>query len=233
MNRRAFLRLPLLAPMIASAGLRLGRLVVFEGNSMSCLNNGVQPPSWTTLFLRGDTARALQLCGVNVAVAGDDIRHANARAPIYVDPLLAACGAGVCVFWEGTNTLIQDGYNADITFAKHYQYCKRRKALGWRVVMGTIANRRYVGYGLEDDGRHEAARLAFNAQVRNTASQFDGVLDVGADETLGADHAAWDSVYFRDGVHLTEAGAARVAALAEQVITPLVTPLMYLPAVNA
>lgn len=234
MKRRAFLRFPLLAPMLnLRGGSRLGRLVVFEGNSMSCLNNGVQPPTWTTLFLRGAWAKAQHVAGVNVAVAGDDMRHANARAPLYVDPLLGAYGSGVCVLWEGTNTLIQDGYNADITFAKHYQYCKQRKALGWRVLMGTIVNRRYVGYGVEDDGRHEAARLAFNAQVRNTATQFDGILDVGADEILGADRAAWDTTYFRDGVHLTEAGAARVAALAEKVIPSLVTPLMYFPVVKS
>jgi lysophospholipase L1-like esterase len=233
MNRRAFLRLPLLAPMLnLRGGSRLGRLVVFEGNSMSCLNNGTQPPSWTTLFLQGNTARALQLCGVNVSVAGDDIRHANQRAPIYVDPLLNAMGVGVCVLWEGTNSLSQNNYDAELTFYRHYQYCMKRKALGWRVILGTIANRRYVGNWVEDDGRHEAARLVFNQLARSNAGEFDGILDVGADEILGADHAAWDLTYFRDGVHLTAAGAARVAAIAEKVIPPLVTPLMIFPVVN-
>jgi len=233
MNRRAFLRLPLLAPMLNVSGAsRLGRLVVFEGNSMSCLNNGTQPPTWTTLFLAGNTAKALQLCGVNVSVAGDDIRHANQRAPLYVDPLLNAYGAGLCVLWEGTNSLSQNNYDAELTFAKHHDYLMNRKALGWRVMLGTIVNRRYVGNWIEDDGRHEAARLVFNQLARASACDFDGILDVGADAILGADRAAWDATYFRDGVHLTQAGAARVAAIAEKVIPQLVAPLMYFPVVN-
>lgn len=233
MNRRAFLRLPLLAPMLATlGGPRLGRLVVFEGNSMSALNNIVTPTTWTTMFLSGTSAKALHLCGVNASVSGDDMRGINRRAPIYVDPLLESAGSGLCVLWEGTNTLIANNYDAGLTFYQHYQYLMNRKALGWRVILGTIANRRYISIGAEDDGKHEAARLVFNQQVRANAGEFDGVLDVGADEMLGADRAAWNAEYFRDGVHLTHAGAARVAAIAEKVIPPLVTPLMYLPVVN-
>jgi len=185
---------------------------------MSALNNGVQPPTWTTLLMKGATAQAYNLCGVNVAVSGDDIRHANKRAPLYVDPLRELADVSLCLFWEGTNSLCVGGFDADATFEQHRQYCAARRAAGWSTILGTIVSRRYIGYGIEDDGRHEAARLQFNQLVRDHSNEFDAVLDIGADDVLGADHAAWDTTYFRDGVHLTEAGAQRVANLAEQVI---------------
>lgn len=188
---------------------------------MSALNNGVQPPTWTTLFMRGNTAQAYGIRGVNVAVSGDDIRHANRRAPVYVDPLRPMSDVGICLFWEGTNSLCVGGFDADATFEQHRQYCATRRVAGWTTVIGTIVNRRWVGYGVEDDGQHEAARLQFNQLVRDHVDEFDAVLDIGADEILGADHAAWDTTYFRDGVHLTEAGAQRVADLADEVIAKL------------
>lgn len=185
---------------------------------MSALNNGLQPPTWTTLFMQCSTAQSYGIRGVNVAVSGDDIRHANYRAPLYVDPLRPMADVGICLFWEGTNSLCVGGFDAAAVFEQHRQYCAARRAAGWAAILGTIVNRRWIGYGVEDDGRHESARLQFNQLVRDHASEFDAVLDIGADEILGANHAAWDLTYFRDGVHLTEAGAQRVADLAENII---------------
>jgi len=197
---------------------------------MSALNNGAQPPTWTTLFMKFPTVQAYGVRCVNVAVSGDDIRHANKRAPLYVDPLRPMADVGICLFWEGTNSLIVGGFDADATFEQHRQYCAARKAAGWATIIGTIANRRVIGYGVEDDGRHEAGRLRFNQLVRDHAAEFDAVLDIGADEKLGADRAAWDATYFRDGVHLTEAGAQRVADLAENTIVRLMAHrVQFLP----
>lgn len=168
--------------------------------------------------MQGATAQAYGVCAVNVAVSGDDIRHANMRAPLYVDPLHGMADVAICLFWEGTNSLSVGGFDADTTFEQHRQYCADRRAAGWTTILGTIVNRRYVGNWVEDDGRHETARLRFNQLVRDHSNEFDAVFDIGADEILGADHAAWDSTYFRDGVHLTEAGAQRVANLADTVL---------------
>lgn len=201
---------------------------------MSALNNAIQPLTWTTLLMRGNTAQQYGLRLVNVSVSGDGIRQANRRAPIYVDPLRPMADLGVCLFWEGTNSLGGNGFDAELTFEQHRHYCADRRAAGWAVVMGTIANRRIISAGVEDDGRHEVARLRFNQLARDHADEFDAVLDIGADEILGADHAAWNTTYFRDGVHLTEAGAQRVANLADGVLGQLLARrLQFFPAITA
>lgn len=220
-TRRALLQLPFAALPVMALGYPPRCLIVFEGNSLSSLNNAVLPPTWTTLFMNGGVAKGYGLLGVNVAVAGDGVGQANNRAPIYVDPLRSTADMGICLFWEGTNSLGGNNFDADITFEQHRQYCAARKAAGWTTILGTIINRRIIYAGVEDDGRHETARLRFNQLVRDHASEFDAVFDIGADEILGADHAAWDTTYFRDGVHLTEAGSQRVANLADQVISQL------------
>lgn len=218
MNRRTFTRLIPSIALFAMPNTPRRTLAVFEGNSLTALNNVVSPTCWVSILLTMPFAKEMQLCGVNAAVSGDDMRQINRRASVYVDPLRTLCGVGVCVLWEGTNTLIANGLDADLTFAQHYRYCADRKRAGWRVVIGTIANRRYISVGGEDNGTHESARQRFNQLVRANWREFDAVLDVGANDKLGLQKSAWDVDYFRDGVHLTELGGQEVANIAAPVI---------------
>lgn len=220
-TRRALLQLPFAVLPMMAMGQSPRCLMVFEGNSLSALNNVVVPTTWVTRLLDSNAARAHGVCAVNAAVSGDDLRGINRRASVYVDPLRDLCEVGVCVLWEGTNSLCVGGFDAAQVFEQHRQYCLARKGAGWLTVMGTIANRRFVSIGVEDDGQHEVARLQFNQLVRDHASEFNAVLDVGADAMLGADHAAWNPTYFRDGIHLTDAGAQRVADLAELIVVQM------------
>ena len=231
-TRRALLQLPFAVLPMMAMGQYARCLFVFEGNSLSALNNVVVPTTWVTRLLNSNAAQAYGVCAVDAAVSGDDLRGINRRASVYVDPLRDLCEVGVCVLWEGTNSLCVGGFDAEQVFAQHRQYCLDRKAAGWLTVMGTIANRRFIAVGVEDDGSHEAARLAFNQLVRDHASEFDAVLDVGADDMLGADHAAWNTTYFRDGIHLTDAGAQRVADLAEPILARMMAHrVQFFPAV--
>lgn len=232
LTRRAFTRfIPSLA-LLTMPNTPRRALVVFEGNSITTLTPHSWPACWPTLFLRGEFAKRVNLRGVNVAVGTDNIYQCFERAPVYVDPLLALCDVGVCVLWEGTNTLFANGFDADKTFDQHMQYCADRKLLGWRTIIGTIISRQF-GESPFADPRHENARLRFNQLVRANWREFGAVLDVGADDRLGQQQSAWDASIFIDGIHLAEAGAQRVAEMAAPVIAsvlnqqyPLLFPLM-------
>lgn len=232
LTRRAFTRIIPSLAILAMPSTSRRALIVFEGNSITALTPHAAPACWPTLFLYSAFAKGLNLRGVNVAVGTDNIYQCLDRAPIYVDPLLGLCDVGVCVLWEGTNALSVNDFDADKTFEQHRAYCADRKFRGWRTIIGTIISRQY-GESPFSDPRHENARLRFNQLVRAYCREFDAVLDMGADDKLGLQRSAWDASMFRDGIHLTEAGAQHVAEMAAPVIAsvlgqqyPLLFPLM-------
>lgn len=232
-TRRKLLLSAAAAPVLwkcATETKALPRLVVFEGNSLTALNASWVTICWPSLLMKRPSLAQHRLAGINVAVGGDGILQAAERAPIYVDPL-APIG-GVVVLWEGTNGLGQSGYDAALTYRQHRDYCLERKKAGWRVVIGTIANRKY-GTPPNPDPRHEPARLEFNRLIRESWRGFaDALLDIGSDVKLGQPTSADNPRYFRDGIHLTADGASRVADLAEGVIGALFSSI-YLPRAGA
>jgi len=181
-------------------------LVVFDGCSLVD-DAGVAPEE-------GMPAQVMALLPAglgmkNLGVGGQTTQMMAADAAEEVDPLYAASRpANILVCWEGTNDLILGAappYDARQAYRHLAAYCKARQRAGFRVVVCTVLPR----------GRSAAfyeARNALNAELRAHWRSFaDGLADVAADKTIGADGAETDTAYYRDTVHLTAAGYAIVA----------------------
>lgn len=212
MNRRSFLQNILFSSVAFAVNpsikmpLQGDRLLIVDGNSLSCLANVALPYEWSRRI-------SVNCPVINLAVAGDHITPIARRAPYYVDPLIKLFNDTVVVLWEGTNSLWK--LSPEQAFAEHLAYAKARKALGAKVIIGTIINRYQESWP-----QHEALRITFNDLVRANASEFDGVMDLGASPELGYEGAAKTNLY-RDGVHLADAGYQIVARYAQTAINQL------------
>jgi hypothetical protein len=132
----------------------------------------------------------------------------NANAALNVDPYYAYAGVqkSVCVTWGGHNDLSGSASAADV-YALIQTYCLARRAVGWKVVVGTTLPR--IDPGIE------TKRLALNTLLRAGWSTFaDALADPGADPTIGTVAALSDPVWYRvDQAHLTHAGRVVAAGL--------------------
>jgi hypothetical protein len=97
-------------------------------------------------------------------------------------------------YWSGTNE-VPNAVNAPAIIARTRAFTSGRKALGYKVVVGTMISR--TGNDLGKD--------AFNLQLRNAIPLFaDGVIDFSANVHFGADAANANTTYYNvDGIHLT------------------------------
>ena len=215
MNRRTFLRtlpavtIPILhsiQPARSAQPEQPNRLLIVDGNSLSCLANTTLPNEW---------ARSISVnCPVvDVAVAGDHITPILRRAPYYVDPLIKQFRDTLIILWEGTNSLWK--MSPEDAATKHIEYVRLRRKLGARVIVGTVINRNQASWP-----EHEFLRWRFNQLIRVNRFEFDGLMDIGASAELGAGDSAKGPL-FRDGVHLTADGYAIVARYAQQAINSI------------
>jgi lysophospholipase L1-like esterase len=89
-------------------------------------------------------------------------------------------------------------------------YCQVRRDAGWRVVIGTVLPRADLG----PESNFEARRQSLNRQIRSNWPSFaDALADIGSDPIMGQAEQTRNPMYYgADGVHLTAAGYALIAA---------------------
>lgn len=147
---------------------------------------------------------------INLSYNGITTEDLAARAAATVDPYYDSSFAAerrILIFWELTNSLRGLGVVAADVYATAKAYCQARKAVGWKVIIGTCLPRNEAG----TNPTFEADRIWVNAQiVANAVSEgwADQVADIGGDAVIGAPGACDGSKFESDHIHLNEAGHA-------------------------
>lgn len=149
----------------------------------------------------------------NYGVSGQSALQCAADASYTIDPLASSFTDPICIAWMGTNDIV-GGASQATTYNAIVSYCQARRTAGYRAVVLTILPRSAF------DPTKEAIRVAVNADiVANYATFADGLVDVAADSRLDDFN---DTTYFLgDKTHLTTAGYAVVAGLAQTVINAM------------
>jgi lysophospholipase L1-like esterase len=112
-------------------------------------------------------------------------------------------GKNICIFWEGTNDISQ-GKTDTQAYNNIKSYCQARKAIGWKVIIGTLPPRTYLGAA-----NQEAYRLSVNTIIlENALSEgwADAIADIASDEVMGNIDTTYDRDYYYDRLHMTPAG---------------------------
>jgi lysophospholipase L1-like esterase len=147
---------------------------------------------------------------LNYGVLGQTQVDMNADAATQVDTKYNPSGRrrNVVLAWGGHNDLYNSRSAAD-TYADISTYVTARKAVGFKVVVGTIVKSQQL------TGPKETARQSLNTLILANTAGADGVADVGAAPEL---QNYDDTNYFTDKTHFTAAGNA---AVAREFYTPL------------
>lgn len=189
------------------------RRLICDGDSMTAGNGataGLDYPAQLLALLGSGWVK------LNAGVGGQTLSDMQGDAASTLDPYRAALRAGrpVLIAWGGTNDLF-GGASAATTYSRLVTYCQARQAAGWRVVVLTILPRSNVG----TPGTFEADRQTVNTNMRTNWPTFaDALADVAADARLGDAGDETNATYYADLVHLTDAGYAIVAGLAQTAI---------------
>lgn len=122
-------------------------------------------------------------------------------------PTYDSSKTNVLTYWCGTNDLVNSGNTAAATEPYIASTIAAAKALGFKVVIGTIT----PASGYAGDSAKEAERQALNAWIRAGSSGADAIADVAADPVMGPLSAASDTTLYGDGLHLTELGTQYIA----------------------
>jgi lysophospholipase L1-like esterase len=115
----------------------------------------------------------------------------------------------IIVVWAGSADLyISVGTSDAITTYNNLRaFCLKEKALGAKVIVLTMLPRPNNTVVFS-----KTEYLAYNALIRAHWTEFaDGLADVQLDPTIGTDESNYNTTYYADTVHLTQAGYAIVA----------------------
>lgn len=122
----------------------------------------------------------------------------------------------VVVIWIGTNDLAAVGvyggaFGAAATYQKIQDYCGLVKALGGKVIVGTIIARSILG---SDPLTMDTQRQTVNTNIRNNWQNFaDGMIDFGGTTHLSILTDPLNTTYYGvDQVHLTTSAGYPLAA---------------------
>jgi lysophospholipase L1-like esterase len=196
----------------------LSKLIVWEGDSLT------DPNSVLTQNLGHvyKTSRALTsvVQGVSLALGGSTLNSGFGATGAVTDregrlDLLydkRRTRHVLCV-WIGAN----DMHSIDGTtmYTRYKAYCQRQRAKGWKVLAYTCTPQTTAV-----DANFNTRRAVFNPLVQGGWGDFaDGLVDLGADATIGPDAAASDTLLYSDGLHLTALGQDSVKALELPVLT--------------
>lgn len=110
----------------------------------------------------------------------------------------------IVMAWELRNTMNAGGTPAQAV-ADMETYCLARRALGARVIVMNVTEDTYPGTGMSDAERLEANSLL----AAGYADFADALVDLAARTNL---QDSTNLTYFTDGIHMTNAGYAEVAA---------------------
>jgi len=118
-------------------------------------------------------------------------------APFSVDPLYHPGGyRNVVIIWAGVSGSTGNEY---VDLARLANYCRDRRAVGWKVIATTLTSSNSGGGG-------DQFKNTFNPGIRQTWATFaDALVDIASDPNLGADNAFSNTTYFQaDGLHHTQ-----------------------------
>lgn len=177
---------------------------VFEGDSLTLGKSPAQQTPYPS-----QVSTLLSMDWWNLGVDGKTMNEPTigvfVNATAFDSHYNSGYSRNVAVLWIGFNDIFTGGRTGAQVFADIVTWCTARKAAGWKTVVLTIHPVAYAGWDTE-----EAERLALNALINGGDSSIDQVADVSA---LAHLQNPADATYFQDGVHLTTAGYADVAAL--------------------
>jgi hypothetical protein len=153
---------------------------------------------------------------LNYGVNGQTVTQMAADAATQIDAQRYSRPANILGAWGGVNDIIA-GKSAAALYAEYAAYCEARQAAGWEVLAFTQHSWRYLGVD------RDAVIAAFNALViANWTTFADGLVDLSAEPNIGPPGSYSNLTYYNaDGVHLTAAGDALVAALVKTAVQQL------------
>ena len=120
----------------------------------------------------------------------------------------------VVVMFEVRNSFIAF-VSAETIIAEHITYCQNATAAGWKVIVCTAPG---------SDGTQAGENIPgeVNAYIRANWRDFaDGFVDLEAAPEFSPSGDVLNPTHYSDGVHLTDAGYAVVAALVAAAVTEL------------
>lgn len=185
--------------------------IVTEGDSLTAGEGASAGNDWPAQL---ETLLGEPITLTNFAVGGSTLTNELAARAGDVDAALVqdAWTLNVCLPWAGTNDMKALGLTGADTYDLYLAYCQARQSAGYKVVAFTVLPRS----GATVPAGFETERQAFNALVRaNWATFADALADVAADYRIGDAGDEWGSVYFSDGVHMTDRGYALIARMAD------------------
>ena len=185
-------------------------VVVWDGGSIIA-GHGADPGCE---FPVQTLAMVPRICDSYVSSSGNaKIADMIAEAPLEVDAHYdPSADLDVCLVQAGGGDF-RLGSSAASVYAALQDYCRARRAAGFRVLVLTV---------LPSDRPEtfEATRLAYDAMLRQGWPKFaDGLVDVAADQRIGDTGDEYDGqFYLDDELHLTDAGYAVMASVAAPVL---------------
>jgi lysophospholipase L1-like esterase len=180
-------------------------IVASEGDSISVLG------SWSHTGIYRASRPDIEFHGQ--AVGGSGVYHLQQRLPA-----LLALKPDVVTVFIGANDLLD--YSGPQAYADLLRsYVGAIKATGAKVVVATNLPQTNVNVDYASRFNRSRAELA---TILRSAPWVDGVIDFAADPVMGSDAAAGDKALFGDGVHPTDEGQKKLAAIYKPRVDPLV-----------
>lgn len=174
------------------------RAVIIEGDSISAALNGFAYIGFPNLSPAAH--------GPNLAVSGSDMTAVIARTPAVDAAIGRAVAAGrtpIVSLLIGANIFRTGAGTGASAAAQVAPWCDARRALGAKVVLGTVLPISYAG----SVGDANVRRNDYNTIVRTwVGTHVDAIADFAADPIMGPDGASDNTTYYSDGLHPTAAG---------------------------
>lgn len=206
--------------VIVGAGISAaGNMILSDGDSIQNHDGGwmqyntidpnqIGPFNQAAVSISGDNA--IQM--IQRSWAADSILPPSSPYPSNTTP----GGLAIAEFMIGTNSLGALPANAQTDNQICAAYSRARRNAGWnKIIQSTVMD-------TSTDSYHDN----FNWFIRkNYKTYADGLADVAADPALGADGANSNNLnnyYFDNGVHPSNAGQMRIAAIKSRVINHII-----------
>lgn len=162
---------------------------------------------------------------INDGVGGQTLVQMQSDAATQIDAIFYNPQRSLLMWWGGTNDLF-GGATAATVLSRSQTYYDARKAIGWRLVEIGILPRTQSGLPANFETSRQTIRTAKLAiyttatSATNVWKNADGnfYVDIGADTTIGTNGNQSNLTYYLDGVHLTSAGYAIIAAYVQSAI---------------
>lgn len=191
---------------------RSGQLT-FDGDSLTAgFNTASSYPRQVVALMSGRNFAWGQY-----GVAGITLSQLVTLFPARIAPLYDPSQSNVLVIFAGINdmTTANGSTSAATTYARLLSYTRPARAIGFKPIVVTMIDCQAASV----DGTFQTRRADFNNLVTGTPGEFDGIIDAGANATLGANGAANNATNFNaDKTHLTTTGYGVLAGLAQPVI---------------